>query len=123
MRISDWISDVCSSDLGRVLLRMAYATLPGTDLLLSRTPEGWVLPADVRSRSSFDAIREAAPTLARRFAERNPGTLRTDPPLHGSPPASEGKPHIGHVLEWPPLAIPRYLPCVECNTTPGRAPP
>src|SRR3546814_13236188 len=33
---------------GRVLLRMADATLPGTDLLLSRTPEGWVLRADVR---------------------------------------------------------------------------
>jgi hypothetical protein len=68
---------------GRVLLRMADATLPGTDLLLSRTPEGWVLRADVRSRSSFDAIREAAPALARRFAERNLGTLSIDPHFHG----------------------------------------
>jgi len=68
---------------GRVLLRMADATLPGTDLLLSRTPEGWVLRADVRSRSSFDAIREAAPELARRFAERNLGTLSIDPHFHG----------------------------------------
>lgn len=68
---------------GRVLLRMADATLPGTDLLLSRTPEGWVLRADVRSRSSYDAIREAAPALARRFAERNLGTLSIDPHFHG----------------------------------------
>ncbi len=68
---------------GRVLLRMADATLPGTDLLLSRTPEGWMLRADVRSRSSFDAIREAAPELARRFAERNLGTLSIDPHFHG----------------------------------------
>lgn len=68
---------------GRVLLRMADATLPGTDLLLSRTSEGWVLRADVRSRSSFDAIREAAPALARRFAERNLGTLSIDPHFHG----------------------------------------
>src|SRR3546814_7306365 len=63
---------------GRVLLRMADATLPGTDLLLSRTSEGWVLRADVRSRSSFDAIRDAAPALARRFAERNLGTLSNE---------------------------------------------
>lgn len=68
---------------GHVLLRMADATLPGTDLLLSRTAEGWLLRADVRSRSSFDAIREAAPALARRFAERNLGTLDIDPHFHG----------------------------------------
>lgn len=68
---------------GHVLLRMADATLPGTDLLLSRTPEGWLLRADVRSRSSFDAIRQAAPALARRFAECNLGTLSIDPHFHG----------------------------------------
>ncbi len=67
---------------GQVLLRMADATLPGTDLLLSRTSDGWTLRADVRSRSSFDAIREAAPELARRFAERNLGTLSIDPHFH-----------------------------------------
>lgn len=68
---------------GQVLLRMADATLPGTDLLLSRTADGWSLRADVRSRSSFDAIREAAPELAKRFAERNLGTLSIDPHFHG----------------------------------------
>lgn len=64
---------------GQVLLRMADATLPGTDLLLSRTSDGWRLRADVRSRDSYDAIREAAPALARRFAEQNLGTLEVDP--------------------------------------------
>ena len=68
---------------GQVLLRMSDATLPGTDLLLSRDGEGWVLRADVRSRGSYDAIREAAPELAKRFAERNLGTLRVDPHFHG----------------------------------------
>lgn len=67
---------------GQVLLRMADATLPGTDLLLSKTADGWLLRADVRSRDSFDAIREAAPELAKRFAERNLGTLEIDPQLH-----------------------------------------
>jgi len=70
-----------SSD-GAVLLRMSDATLPGTDLLLTRTADGWSLRADVRSRSSFDAIREAAPELTKRFAERNLGTLSIDPHLH-----------------------------------------
>ena len=68
---------------GQVLLRMADGTLPGTDLLLSREGEGWVLRADVRSRGSYDAIRDAAPELTRRFAERNLGSLRVDPHFHG----------------------------------------
>lgn len=68
---------------GQVLLRMSDATLPGTDLLLSRTADGWRLRADVRSRVSYDAIREAAPALARRFAEHDLGTLEIDPHFDG----------------------------------------
>jgi len=68
---------------GQVLLRMADATLPGTDLLLSKSADGWVLRADSRSRESFDAIREAGPQLAKRFAEQNLGTLTVDPHYHG----------------------------------------
>lgn len=68
---------------GHVLLRMADATLPGTDLLLTRNADGWTLRADVRSRESFDAIRQAGPELAKRFAERNLGTLEIDPHYHG----------------------------------------
>lgn len=67
---------------GQVLLRLADATLPGTDLMLSKTADGWLLRADVRSRDSYDAIREAAPELARRFAERDLGELQIDPQLH-----------------------------------------
>ncbi|TYT25908.1 hypothetical protein FZO89_06375 [Luteimonas viscosa] len=68
---------------GHVLLRMSDATLPGTDLLLSRTADGWHLRADVRSRDSFDAIREAAPALAERFAAHNLGHLEIDPRFDG----------------------------------------
>lgn len=67
---------------GQVLLRMADSTLPGTDLLLSRTADGWLLRADVRSRDSFDAIREAGGRLSERFAQRGLGTLSIDPHLH-----------------------------------------
>ena len=68
---------------GQVLLRMADSTLPGTDLMLSKTADGWLLRADVRSRESYDAIQEAAPELARRFAERNLGMLEIDPQFRG----------------------------------------
>ena len=68
---------------GKVLLRLADSTLPGTDLLLSRTADGWLLRADVRSRYSFDAILDAAPELTKRFADRNLGTLSIDPHFHG----------------------------------------
>ena len=72
-----------SGEDGQVLLRLADSTLPGTDLLLSRTESGWRLRADVRSRGSFEAIQQAAPRLAERFASRNLGTLEIDPHFHG----------------------------------------
>ena len=71
------------ADEGQVLLRLSDDTLPGTDLLLSKVEGGWVLRADVNSRSSYDAIREAAPGLAERFKAKNLGTLQVDPVLHG----------------------------------------
>lgn len=72
-----------ATDDGQVLLRLADDTLPGTDLLLSKVEGGWVLRADVNSRSSYDAIRDAAPGLAERFKSKNLGTLHVDPVLHG----------------------------------------
>lgn len=68
---------------GQVLLRLSDSTLPGTDLLLSRTDNGWRLKADTRSRDSYDAILAAAPGLAKRFADRDMGTLTIDPEYHG----------------------------------------
>ena len=67
---------------GQVLLRMSDASLPGTDLLLSRTETGWLLRADTRSRGSYDAIREAGPELARRFESRQLGSLELDLQWH-----------------------------------------
>lgn len=67
---------------GQVFMRLSDATLPGTDLLLTKTADGWQLRADVRSRSSYDALNAAAPALARRFAERNLGPLSIEPFLH-----------------------------------------
>lgn len=72
------------AESGQVLLRLNDATLPGTDLLLSRTEAGgWLLRADVRSRSSYESIQQAAPQLAERFASRNLGMLQVEPHFHG----------------------------------------
>lgn len=71
------------AEQGQVLLRLNDATLPGTDLLLTRTDTGWLLRADVRSRGSYDAIQQAAPQLAERFASRNLGTLEVDSHFNG----------------------------------------
>lgn len=68
---------------GQVLLRLDEATLPGTDLMLTRTVDGWLLQADVRSAESFDAIRQAAGQLGERFAERGLGNLVIEPTYHG----------------------------------------
>src|SRR3546814_20837207 len=46
----------------RVLLPMADATLPCTNLLPIRTSEDWRLPADVPSRSTYPANLEHANT-------------------------------------------------------------
>lgn len=64
---------------GQVLLRLDEGTLPGTDLMLTRTADGWLLQADVRSAESFQAIREAAGQLGERFAARGLGTLVVEP--------------------------------------------
>lgn len=68
---------------GQVLLRLNDATLPGTDLLLSRTENGWLLRADVRSRGSYEAIQQAAPQLAERFAARDLGLLSVESHYQG----------------------------------------
>lgn len=67
---------------GQVLLRLDESTLPGTDLMLTRTADGWLLQADVRSSESFEAIREAAGQLGERFAARGLGTLVVEPRYH-----------------------------------------
>ena len=77
------VSSDAGAEKGQILLRLADSTLPGTDLLLSRTDSGWLLRADVRSRGSFEAIQQAAPQLAERFAARNLGTLEIEPRFNG----------------------------------------
>ena len=59
----------------RVLLRLGDGVLAGTDLVLTRGDQGWLLHADVGNERQAEAMRESAPDLARRFAESGLGTV------------------------------------------------
>ena len=59
----------------RVLLRLGDGVLAGTDLVLTRGEQGWLLHADVGNERQAEAMRESAPDLARRFAESGLGTV------------------------------------------------
>lgn len=76
-----YASDSAARGDGKVMLRLSDATLPGTDLMLERTTDGWRLRADVTSRASYEAIQDFAPALVERFSSRNLGTLEIDPVL------------------------------------------
>jgi hypothetical protein len=68
---------------GQVVLQLSDGLLSGTQLSLTRSGQGWRLQADANSSRSFDAIRDCAPELARRFAARGLGTIEIDPVLCG----------------------------------------
>src|SRR3546814_7647024 len=81
MRISDWRSDVCSSDLGRIALRLAMTELdtaadPDIEVRMSVPPQHGKT-ADGRHREAGDIVRrgqqaEYLLVRPRRIIRRNP---------------------------------------------------
>jgi hypothetical protein len=65
-----------------VLLRMQNDVLPGTDLWLTQTENGWQLRADVRSRDAYDTLLANQDELVQRFAEGALGKLTIEPVFH-----------------------------------------
>lgn len=61
-----------------ILLRLTDSTLPGTDLMLTKTASGWKLNGQIRSLDSYLALQDAGPRLAERFAERSLGVLEIE---------------------------------------------
>lgn len=66
-----------------VLLRMQNDVLPGTDLWLTQTDNGWQLRADVRSRDAYDTLLANKDELVQRFAASALGELEIEPIYHG----------------------------------------
>ena len=86
------VSDARSSRLRsrEVLLRMQDDVMPGTDLWLTRTTNGWQLRADVRSRDAYDELVASSEELIQRFADGALGELTIEPMFHGE--GGTGKP-------------------------------
>lgn len=66
-----------------LLLRMQSDVLPGTDLWLTRTENGWRMRADVRSRDAYDTLLANQNDLIQRFADSALGELSIEPVFHG----------------------------------------
>ncbi len=62
--------------------RMQNDVLPGTDLWLTQTENGWQLRADVRSRDAYDTLLANQEELVQRFAEGSLGKLTIEPVFH-----------------------------------------
>lgn len=59
----------------QMLFRLDGDALGGTDLVLTRTGEGWLLEANTQSQSVLDSIRESAGDLEQRFESHGIGLL------------------------------------------------
>ncbi|RUL79051.1 type III secretion HpaP family protein [Dyella choica] len=64
-----------------IMITLKNGLLPGTELWLSRTSNGWQLRADTRSESAYRSLVEGAPQLIERFAQSKLGALEVTPTL------------------------------------------
>jgi hypothetical protein len=64
-----------------IMITLKDGLLPGTELWLSRTSEGWKLRADTRSSTAYRSLIEGAPQLIERFAQSKLGALEISPTL------------------------------------------
>ncbi|HET7333180.1 type III secretion HpaP family protein [Dyella sp.] len=64
-----------------IMITLKDGLLPGTELWLSRTSNGWKLRADTRSSTAYRSLLEGAPQLIERFAQSQLGTLEISPTL------------------------------------------
>src|SRR3546814_17715954 len=99
MRISDWSSDVCSSDLDRRIVYRAlsksevfeaFASAPQDLRLLDHHPPARVLDRDTPTLSTADAARLGATLYLKTDAPHGP--LGGDDLLRGPPRSAEAAP-------------------------------
>ncbi|GLQ93638.1 type III secretion HpaP family protein [Dyella acidisoli] len=64
-----------------IMITLKDGLLPGTELWLSRTSDGWKLRADTRSSAAYHSLVEGAPQLIERFAQSRLGALEITPTL------------------------------------------
>jgi hypothetical protein len=64
-----------SAQAREIMITLKDGLLPGTELWLSRTSDGWKLRADTRSNEAYRSLIEGVPQLIERFAQSRLGSL------------------------------------------------
>jgi len=64
-----------SAHAREIMITLKDGLLPGTELWLSRTSDGWKLRADTRSNTAYQSLLESTPQLVERFAQGRLGSL------------------------------------------------
>ncbi len=64
-----------SGDANQVMLRLSDDTLPDTDLLLTRSTQGWTLRVEAGRAESARSVQQGVGQLVERFRERHLGRL------------------------------------------------
>jgi hypothetical protein len=64
-----------SAQAREIMITLKDGLLPGTELWLSRTGDGWKLRADTRSGTAYRSLVESTPQLIERFAQSRLGSL------------------------------------------------
>lgn len=72
-----------SAQAREVMITLKDGVLPGTELWLSRTDNGWKLRADTHTPEAYRQLLESAPQLVERFASKRLGELEIDPVWRG----------------------------------------
>jgi hypothetical protein len=78
------VPDASSSSAAQsreIMITLKDGLLPGTELWLSRSDNGWTLRADTRSSAAYRSLVEGAPQLIERFANSRLGELSVQPTL------------------------------------------
>ena len=65
----------------QLLLRLSDQILPNTQVMLSRTAQGWTLKAQSSGRDNLDLIRKSSDKLVSRFSEAGLGSLTVETEL------------------------------------------
>ncbi|MEO1575191.1 MAG: hypothetical protein AAFU65_09555 [Pseudomonadota bacterium] len=67
----------------QVMLSFSDEALPGTQITLAQTQDGWALKSQTSSDNAYRTMQSLAPQLKERFAQRGLGQLQLDIALKG----------------------------------------
>src|SRR3546814_18447095 len=114
MRISDWSSDVCPSDLVRAAVPAPRRVRPAPTAATPESPSGREAPV-LRARRASVLPKYAPAAAIRRRSAAAPHRVRSSPPRHRSSSSVEGR-IVGK--EWVRSGRPQCAPDHQTKKTP-----